>query len=296
LGPLFMTATGIVGSVAGALAGEEVVQAFADQMLSGKPEDDGFSGAAHAELMADIYDQAYPEDRSNPFSLPHSLNQSPEASPSRRPTGRDLHSSSMEPNRSPGMLGGRTNAADSNQSRSTRSDSIGSFGGDSTSRGVGSREAAEAYGRNTASGSNSRGSRRSLANSPEASPSQRSGARDRDGGKGSTGESPVLFNLNGDGFAVTERDDMFEQAQAVGVTAGDAALQPVAVDEGSGGAVRIWRRAKAFLTLVAAIRQWAAQQQASPVFVHVMTGSNLASTDRLMKAAGAQCVGGSYVV
>ncbi|WP_394688584.1 hypothetical protein [Hoeflea sp.] len=60
--------------------------------------------------------------------------------------------------------------------------------------------------------------------------------------------------------------------------------------------LRPFRRAKAFLTLVAAVRQWAASQQASPVCFHVMTGTRLASTDRLMKAAGAQCVGGSYVV
>ncbi|WP_394688586.1 hypothetical protein [Hoeflea sp.] len=57
-----------------------------------------------------------------------------------------------------------------------------------------------------------------------------------------------------------------------------------------------FRRAKAFLTLVAAVRQWAASEQASPVFFHVMTGTRLAATDRLMKAAGVQCVGGSYVV
>lgn len=55
------------------------------------------------------------------------------------------------------------------------------------------------------------------------------------------------------------------------------------------------RRAKAFLTLVAAIRQWAAAQQASPVFFHVMTGANLSGTDRLMRATGVRCVGGSYV-
>ncbi|OCW57225.1 hypothetical protein [Hoeflea olei] len=55
-----------------------------------------------------------------------------------------------------------------------------------------------------------------------------------------------------------------------------------------------FRRAKALLTLVAAIRQWAAVQDASPVFFHVMTGAKLAAADRLMKAAGAKSVGGSY--
>lgn len=56
-----------------------------------------------------------------------------------------------------------------------------------------------------------------------------------------------------------------------------------------------FRRAKAFLALVAAIRQWAVSIEAGPCFFHVMTGSNLASTDRLMKAAGAKLVGGAYV-
>lgn len=59
--------------------------------------------------------------------------------------------------------------------------------------------------------------------------------------------------------------------------------------------LRPFRRAKTFLTLVTAIGQWAAEQGASPVFFHVMTGVNLAATDRLMRAAGARCVGGSYV-
>ena len=56
------------------------------------------------------------------------------------------------------------------------------------------------------------------------------------------------------------------------------------------------RRAKAFLSLVAGIKQWAASLNASHSFIHVTTGSNLAATDRLMKAAGAQTVGGAYVV
>jgi hypothetical protein len=55
------------------------------------------------------------------------------------------------------------------------------------------------------------------------------------------------------------------------------------------------RRAKAFLALVAAIRQWAASLNASHSFIHVTTGSNLEATDRLMKAAGAVFVGGAYI-
>lgn len=56
------------------------------------------------------------------------------------------------------------------------------------------------------------------------------------------------------------------------------------------------RRAKAFLALVAAIRQWAASLNASHSFIHVTTGSNLDATDRLMKAAGGRVVGSAYVV
>jgi hypothetical protein len=40
----------------------------------------------------------------------------------------------------------------------------------------------------------------------------------------------------------------------------------------------------------------AASMNASHSFIHVTTGSNLAATDRLMKAAGARNVGGAYVV
>jgi hypothetical protein len=56
------------------------------------------------------------------------------------------------------------------------------------------------------------------------------------------------------------------------------------------------RRAKTFLALVSGIRQWAQSMNATHSFVHVTTGSNLKATDRLMKAAGAKCVGGAYVV
>ncbi|QRY70594.1 hypothetical protein JVX98_31655 (plasmid) [Ensifer sp. PDNC004] len=55
------------------------------------------------------------------------------------------------------------------------------------------------------------------------------------------------------------------------------------------------RRAKVFLALVAAVRHWAATLNASHSFIHVTTGSNIKATDRLMKAAGAEYVGGAYV-
>lgn len=56
------------------------------------------------------------------------------------------------------------------------------------------------------------------------------------------------------------------------------------------------RRAKVFLSLVAAIRQWANSLNATHSFIHVTTGSNIEATDRLMKAAGAKFVGGAYLV
>ena len=54
------------------------------------------------------------------------------------------------------------------------------------------------------------------------------------------------------------------------------------------------RRAKVFLALVAGLKQWAASIGASHTFVHVTTGSNLKATDRLMRASGAQFIGGAY--
>ncbi|WP_213214547.1 hypothetical protein [Roseibium polysiphoniae] len=56
------------------------------------------------------------------------------------------------------------------------------------------------------------------------------------------------------------------------------------------------RRAKAFLALIGGLKKWAASLNAGPPFIHVNTGANLKSTDRLLKTAGAQCVGGVYVV
>ncbi|CTQ47570.1 GNAT family N-acetyltransferase [Roseibium aggregatum] len=56
------------------------------------------------------------------------------------------------------------------------------------------------------------------------------------------------------------------------------------------------RRAKSFLALVAGIRSWAASLNATHSTIHVTTGSNLKATDRLMRASGAQYIGGAYVV
>ena len=56
------------------------------------------------------------------------------------------------------------------------------------------------------------------------------------------------------------------------------------------------RRAKVFLSLVAAIRKWTASLGATHSFIHVTTGANINATDRLMKAAGGRFIGGAYVV
>jgi hypothetical protein len=70
-------------------------------------------------------------------------------------------------------------------------------------------------------------------------------------------------------------------------------VQGIAVEMETIGPIR---RAKAFLALVAGLRQWAGSLNASHSFIHVTTGSNLAAIDRLMKAAGARESGGAYVV
>lgn len=73
---------------------------------------------------------------------------------------------------------------------------------------------------------------------------------------------------------------MFVTVQVIAV---DLSLPPV-------------RRAKVFLALVAAIRKWAASLNASHSFIHVTTGSRIEATDRLMRAAGAKFIGGTYAL
>jgi hypothetical protein len=71
-----------------------------------------------------------------------------------------------------------------------------------------------------------------------------------------------------------------------------ASVQVIAVELEKIGPVR---RAKTFIALAVGTCKWANSIDASHSFVHVTTGSNLAATDRLMKATGAKFVGGSYV-
>ncbi len=53
---------------------------------------------------------------------------------------------------------------------------------------------------------------------------------------------------------------------------------------------------KTFLRLVQAVKKWGKSRGAKRTLVHVTTGTNLKATDRLMRASGAVCVGGGYVV
>ena len=180
-----------------------------------------------------------------------SLSSSPEASPSQRSGARDaapesnrsnsnrsdaLGSLSSSPEASPSQRAGARDAASSTRSSGSISGSVG----------ITDHQRSSVWGGTT---STPRGSPGSLASSPEASPSQRAGARslvsefsyqqdfgysgsansgshtssaaassysepmatDRSpgaGGRGgSSGKSPVLFDLNGDGISITERDN-----------------------------------------------------------------------------------------
>lgn len=55
-------------------------------------------------------------------------------------------------------------------------------------------------------------------------------------------------------------------------------------------------RAKTFLRLISAVKKWSNTRGASEVLVHVTTGTNLKTTDRLLRRSGAKCIGGGYVV
>jgi len=54
--------------------------------------------------------------------------------------------------------------------------------------------------------------------------------------------------------------------------------------------------AKAFARLVEGIRRWSVARGGDHVLIHVTTGSEIASTQRLMRAVGAELVGGSFVI
>lgn len=56
------------------------------------------------------------------------------------------------------------------------------------------------------------------------------------------------------------------------------------------------RRAKCFLSLMAGVKAWTLATGSSHAIVHVTTGFELESTQRLMTAAGAEVIGSGYRV
>ncbi|QCL95488.1 hypothetical protein [Agrobacterium tumefaciens] len=56
------------------------------------------------------------------------------------------------------------------------------------------------------------------------------------------------------------------------------------------------RRAKVFIALVSAVKQWSASVGAGYLFLHVTTGYRIKETDRLVRALGGRGIGGSYIL
>ncbi|MGO4441072.1 hypothetical protein [Rhizobium sp. RAF56] len=67
----------------------------------------------------------------------------------------------------------------------------------------------------------------------------------------------------------------------------------IAVDSDACGP---FRSAKVFIKLLRGISAWSKLRGARQVLVHVTTGTAIKQTDRLMRAGGGACLGGSYVV
>ena len=78
----------------------------------------------------------------------------------------------------------------------------------------------------------------------------------------------------------------------IGQREGGILATAVAVDREALSPVR---HAKTFLRLIAGLRQWAATRKARQILIHLTTGRDLAATDKLLRAAGMKCAGGSYV-
>ena len=95
------------------------------------------------------------------------------------------------------------------------------------------------------------------------------------------------------------------QARVVGltwVTAGDYVLGEgcsmttvhlLAVDTDHCGP---FRSAKVFIKLLRGITAWSKTRGARQILIHVTTGTAIKQTDRLLRAGGGVCLGGSYVV
>jgi hypothetical protein len=54
--------------------------------------------------------------------------------------------------------------------------------------------------------------------------------------------------------------------------------------------------AKVFIKLLRGIAAWSKTRGARQILVHVTMGSGIKQTDRLLRAGGAVCIGGNYVV
>jgi hypothetical protein len=67
----------------------------------------------------------------------------------------------------------------------------------------------------------------------------------------------------------------------------------IGVDTDSCGPVR---SAKVFVKLMRGIAAWSKTRGARQILVHVSTGNALKQTDRLIRAGGGLCIGGSYLV
>lgn len=57
-----------------------------------------------------------------------------------------------------------------------------------------------------------------------------------------------------------------------------------------------FRSAKVFVKLLRGIAAWSKTRGARQILVHVSTGYAIKQTDRLIRAGGGSCIGGSYVV
>ncbi|WP_454818858.1 GNAT family N-acetyltransferase [Labrys neptuniae] len=67
----------------------------------------------------------------------------------------------------------------------------------------------------------------------------------------------------------------------------------IAVDRKACGA---YLSAKVFIRLLRGITLWARSVGAKQTLVHVTTGMDIKAADRILRAGGATCIGGSYVV
>lgn len=57
-----------------------------------------------------------------------------------------------------------------------------------------------------------------------------------------------------------------------------------------------FRAAKVFVKLLRGVAAWSKTRGAHQILVHVTTGNALKQTDRLIRAGGGVCIGGSYAV